>query len=145
MDKGKDPRSIVTIKFNDYVKIDEKQPFVLYLISVMTRFSKIKITKRYSCFKALSVELRAYSQNEIFLLDGRKEILCNILPRFPDSSLYYWNLEEEFIEGRKHELEQYSQSLVDLFCKQAILCHKQQETARELFKASAAKSKFPFL
>lgn len=132
MEKGKDLRSFLTIKFNDHVLVDEKKPFVLYCISVMTMFSKINIVKRYSSFQELSLELSKFSKDEIMMKNGRKEIVSNLLPSFPDSSMYYWNLDDEFIQGRKVELEQYSQSVVDLFCKLTIMGKKSQENAYEI-------------
>lgn len=115
----------LTINFNEHTLVDEKNPFVLYSISVMTMFSKSVIVKRYSSFVELSKKLAQFSQDEITLKNGLKERGSHLLPLFPDSSMYYWNLDEEFIQGRKAELEQYSQSLVDLFCKLALMSHKQ--------------------
>ena len=106
----------LTIKFNEHVLIDEKDPFVLYSISVMTKFSKIDITKRYSHFVELNRELSKLVDDKLL----RKVKGIHTLPKFPDSSLYYWNLDEDFIQGRKGELEHYSLSLVDLFHKIAM-------------------------
>jgi len=132
MDKGKDSRSLVNIKFNDHTIVDEKKPFALYSISVLTHYSRINIVKRYSCFKSLSVQLLNFLQEEVPMRNGRKETVGGMLPAFPDTSLYFWNMDEEFLNGRKAELEQYSQALVDLFYKIAVITSKSQDNTEEM-------------
>lgn len=112
MDFAKSLRNTISIKFNDHVIVDQKKPFTLYSISVITNMhSNFNIVKRYSNFVDLSRELEQYLNDEI-LKHGSKKVT---VPDFPNSSLYYWNLDEDFIHNRKVELEQYSQSLVNLY------------------------------
>jgi len=59
--------------------------------------------------------LSAFKQDKVMIRKGKFDTVGKLLPKFPRSSMYYWNLDEDFINGRKVELEQYSQSLVDLF------------------------------
>lgn len=140
MENSRDSKSLITIKFNNHVLVDEKSPFVLYSISLTTMYSKVRINKRYSNFVAFNKELLKYSNDEILMWNGRFEMIRNLIPVFPDSSLYLWNLDEEFIQTRKTELQSYSQALIDMFFKLTMKRNKIQENARK-FQPTQTKSK----
>lgn len=129
MDFTKSLRNTISIKFNDHVTVDQKKPFTVYSISVITNmYSKFNLVKRYSNFVDLKREMEQYSNDEI-LKHGSKKMT---IPDFPNSSLYYWNLDDDFILSRKVELEQYSQSLVNLYCKLTMMSTKQNESLPSL-------------
>ncbi len=98
MEASLESQNFFTVKFNGHTRIDEKEPFILYSISVKTIYSSFNICKRYSDFSRLNEEL--ITIREEWTNSGFVQGLTK-LPKFPSSSLYYWNLDEDFIQERK--------------------------------------------
>lgn len=132
MDNWNEPKNYLTVRFNDHIKVDEKKPFVVYSISVFTRYSKTNLNHRYSNFVKLSESLRQFENDDKVML-----------PRFPNSKYYIWNLHEDFIASRKEELEQYSQNLLDLHSKMTNVCWKESEGLR--IPSLRSKRKYPYI
>ena len=90
------------------------------IVSGMTTFSRIDVNKRYSSFVKLSQDLNEYLPDDVFLNGTKRKMLGEILPDFPDSSMYWWNLDEEFIQRRKARLEGYSKALIKMYHKLSV-------------------------
>ena len=120
MTDSKALNSFLSVRFNKHCIIDQCNPFVLYSVSVMTTFSRIDVNKRYSSFVKLSQDLNEYLPDDVFLNGTKRKMLGEILPDFPDSSMYWWNLDEEFIQRRKARLEGYSKALIKMYHKLSV-------------------------